>query len=114
MAYTPKINIRGMKKMGVILNENEFFRLISAECNHIDQDLAKAFYKGMVQVITRELKTKRVVNLPHLGYFSLIKQQDSFGWIGKTQGLIKGKHLLKFYPNENWREYFTDRLKGEQ
>jgi len=40
MAYTPEINIRELKKKG-LLDEKKFFELLSDECNYVGPEVVK-------------------------------------------------------------------------
>lgn len=106
MPHTPKIDIRSLVKSGAF-DEERFFRLLSEENNYVDPKVVKDFYLGLVRVLTKELKQNGVVRLPHLGDMALVKQKDKIGWAGKVQRIICGKYILKFYPKQAWREYFS-------
>ena len=100
------IDLRELNKKGV-LNEDRFFRLLSEHNNYVEPKMVKDFYMGLVRHITKELKDNGVVRLPHLGDMALVKQKDHIGWAGQFQKIITGKYLLRFYPKETWRDYFT-------
>jgi len=106
MPHTPKIKLKELIKTG-ILNEERFFQSLSEQCNYVDQKTVKDFYIGLVRVITQDLRDHGVSRLPHLGDMALVKQADKIGWAGKTQRMILGKYVLKFYPKELWRAYFS-------
>jgi hypothetical protein len=106
MAYTPPIGIRELGKNG-FLDEDRFFRLLSEENNYVDPKTVKDFYMGLVRLLSKELKERGVVRLPHLGDMALVKQKDKLGWAGKFQAMVLGKYMLKFYPQDSWRKYFT-------
>lgn len=106
MSHTPPIKVKELSKKG-ILDEDRFFRLLSEENNYVDHDTAKDFYLGLVRTITKELRTNGVIRLPHLGDIALVKQKDSIGWSGKVHAILTGKYMLKFYPNQIWRKYFS-------
>lgn len=106
MPHTPSIQIRNLMKKGV-MGEKAFFQNLSAQNNYIDDATSKAFYMGLVRMLTMELRKNGVVHLPHLGDFALVKQKDKLGWAGKFQTMQTGKYMLKFYPNMTWRQYFS-------
>ncbi len=105
MAHTPKINIQELKKKGH-LKEDVFFTLLSAQCNYVDEKTVKNFYMGLVRHLTAELRKNGVVRMPHLGDMYLLKQKDTYGWLGKKMGEIRGRYLLKFNVADSWRAYF--------
>lgn len=106
MTYKPPIDLRELSKKG-ILDEDRFFRLLGEQSNYADPKVAKDFYMGFVRHITKELKDNGVVRLPHIGDMALVKQKDHIGWAGQFQKMICGKYVLRFYPKEVWRDYFT-------
>ncbi len=106
MPTVPPINRRELRKAGLFDNKR-FFGLLSEKNNYMDPKTMEQFYMGFVRAISKELKEKGVVNLPHLGQFALVKVKDKLGWAGKVQQIIKGKYVLKFYPNELWNKYMT-------
>lgn len=105
MPHTAPINTSKLKKEGII-DEEKFFSLLSAENNYIDLKNTKTFYMGLVRVMTKELKEKGIVRLPHIGDFALVKQKDRYGLKGKTMGMITGVYVVKFYIKRAWRDYF--------
>lgn len=106
MPTVPPIDTRELEKKG-ILDEGRFFRLLSEQNNYVDPKTVRDFYMGLVRLITDELKENGVVRLPHLGMFALVKQKDKPGWAGQFRAMIIGKYILKFYPKEAWRKYFS-------
>jgi nucleoid DNA-binding protein len=106
MPHTPPIDIRELQKKGV-LNEERFFKLLSQFCNYVPPETVKSFYFGLVSHITKELRENGVVRLPMLGDLALVKQKPKIGWAGKFQAILGGRYMLKFYPKETLREYFT-------
>lgn len=106
MPHNPPINISELEKQGVF-NKERFFRLLSEQNNYVDPKTVQDFYMGLVRLLTQELREKGVVRLPHLGDFALVKQKDKMGRVGKRNIMISGKYMLKFYPNNSWRKYFS-------
>ncbi len=106
MAHTPSINLSELKKTG-ILDEDRFYRLLSEQNNYVDHKSVKDFYMGLVRLLTKELRDNGVVRLPHLGDLAMVKQKDTTGLAGKFRVKIVGKYILKFYPKEAWRDYFS-------
>jgi len=106
MPANPKIGIRQLSKKGV-LSEDRFFQLLSEQNNYVDKENLKNFYMSLVRVVTNDLKKNGVARLPHLGDFALVKQKDKMGLAGTMRKMITGKYVLKFYPKEAWRKYFT-------
>jgi nucleoid DNA-binding protein len=106
MSVTPPINLRELAKKGV-LDEARFFRMLSEQNNYVDKETVRDFYMGLVRLITKELRDNGVARLPHLGDFALVRAKDRMGWAGKTWAMLEGKYVLKFYPFEKWRKYFS-------
>ena len=105
MPHKPPIQRRELKKQG-LLNEDEFYRNLQANCDYVDEETVRRFYLAVVKTVTKELRDNRVARLPHLGDFALIQQ--------KPKPLLKGKvreyrvaNVLKFYPKAAWRKYFS-------
>ena len=105
MAYTPEINIRELKKKG-LLDEKKFFELLSDECNYVGPDVVKENYLALVRVLTKELRKNGIVRLPLLGDIALVKQKPHMGLVGKFQTVISGAYSLKFYAARTWKAYF--------
>jgi hypothetical protein len=112
MPHTPPIDLRELSKKG-ILDEDRFFRLLSEQNNYVDPKTVKDFYMGLVRLVTAELKENGVCRLPHMGDMALIKQKDKIGWAGQFQKFLIGKYVLKFYPKNAWRIYFSNLEKKE-
>lgn len=106
MAWTPPIDRRGKRDL---LKKDRFYRLLSEQCNFMDQDTLSVFYMGMVKLVSQELRTNKIARLPHLGDFSLVEQRPRIGWVGKMRVLMGARDVLKFYPQETLRRYFNKR-----
>lgn len=104
MAWTPPIKRR---EKANLLNDKRFYRLLSEKCNFTDRDTLFLVYTGMVQVVAQELRLHKVARLPHLGDFGLVEQKPRLGWMGKTRVRMKARDVLKFYPKERFRRYFS-------
>lgn len=89
------------------INEKEFFRLISEQCNYIDERSVREMYMGLVRVVTQELRRKNYARLPHLGDFGFIEQKSRPAWLGKMHVRIGPRMILKFYICEKIRRYFS-------
>ena len=106
MAWKPPIDRRGKKNL---LNDKRFYRLLSEQCNYIDRDTAFLFYMGLVQLVEQELRTHKLVRLPHLGDMALVQQKARPAWVGSSHVRIGPRDVLKFYPKERVRRYFNAR-----
>jgi len=104
MAWTPPIKRREKKNL---LNDKRFYRLLSEQCNFADRDTLFIFYTGLVQVVAQELRRHKVARLPHLGDFGLVEQKPRPGWMGKVHVHMVARDVLKFYPKERFRRYFS-------
>jgi len=106
MAWTPPTKHLRNKEL---LNEKRFYRLISQQSNYIDPEMAFLFYMSMVAVIGEELRTNKIVRLPHLGDMALVKQAPRVAWMGRVQALISAREVLRFYPKDHLKRYFAKR-----
>jgi nucleoid DNA-binding protein len=106
MARKSPIDIRDISKSG-LLDESRFYRLLSEQNNYVDAKTVKDFYMGFVRTVTKEMRDNGIIRLPHLGDFVLMKKKDSPGLAGKYSGMLVGKYMLKFFPSEKWKKYFS-------
>ena len=106
MAWTPPIDRRGKRDL---LRKDRFLRLLSAQCNFMDQDTISLLYMGVVKVVTQELRTNKIARLPHLGDFAMVEQRPRLGWMGKIRVHMDSRDVLRFYPKEGLRRYFNKR-----
>jgi len=106
VAWKPPIN---RQKNGNFLDDQRFYRLLSEKCNFIGEDISLVFYAGMVEVVRQELARHGVARLPHLGDFALVEQKSRPAWVGKVHARIGPRDVLKFYPKEKLRRYFSKR-----
>lgn len=106
MPHIPKINRRELQKSG-LFTEDRFYQLLSERCNFIDRQTARSFYHELVRLIVSELRTHKVVRLPMLGDFALIKQKPKSALVGKVRMMIGEISILKFYPKDTLRQYFN-------
>jgi hypothetical protein len=106
MAWTPPINRRGNKEL---LSSKRFFRLLSEQFNFMDPDTTLVFYAGLVALIGDELRKNKIVRLPHIGDLALVTQKARPAWIGKVHAVIGCREVLRFYPKEKLRRYFSKR-----
>ena len=65
------------------------------------------FYIALVKLIVSELRINKVIRLPHLGEFAIIKQKPKTALVGKVRKFIGAFNILKFYPKNALREYFN-------
>ena len=111
MPHKPPINRHALRKKG-FFDEERFYRLLSEHCGYIDPVVSKRFYLGLVKAVTGELRTRGLVRLPHLGDFALVWQKSKSGFSGRigkehTRTLLPPTRMIKFYPNDGWRKYFS-------
>lgn len=108
MSWKPPINRRANKNL---LNHKRFFRLLSQQCNFLDEETAFAFYSAIVGLVGQELRRSGMVRLPYLGDFGLVETKPRPGWCGKAHVYMGLKRTLRFYPSERLRRYFAQRQK---
>lgn len=111
MPHKYPIERRELKKQG-FLKEDDFFKLLAANCNYIDEETVRNFYSSVIKTITKELREKGFCRLPYLGDFALVPQKAKILLAGKNQyGMqlrqVKAIRCLKFYPKEAWKQYFV-------
>ena len=106
MAWTaPTLHLKRKE----LLDKKRFFRLLGAQSNYIDRDTAFMFYMGLVGLIGDELRKNKFVRLPYLCDIALITQAPRPAWVGKAHLLIGSREVLKVYPKERLRRYFSKR-----
>lgn len=106
MAWTPPTKYLKNKET---LDSERFFRLLGQQSNYIDRDTAFIFYMGLVALIGDELRKNKIVRLPHLGDMALVMQKPRPAWCGRMHAVIGSREVLKFYPKEHLRRYFSKR-----
>lgn len=104
MPWTPPTKYLKKKEL---LNDKRFYRLLSAQTNFIDPETSLLFYIGLVALIGDELRKNRFVRLPHLGDMALVEQKPRPAWMGRMHAVIGTRVVLKFYPKERLRRYFS-------
>lgn len=106
MPHTPPINRRQNKHL---LNDKRFYDLLSQQYGHISKDEAFIMYIAVVKLVEQELRRHKMVRLPHLGDFALVKRKGGPALVGTQQVNIGDRDVLKFYPKERLRRYFNAR-----
>ena len=106
MAWTPPLKYLKRKEL---VNDKRFYRLLSEQANFIDPETSFLFYIGLVSLIGDELRKNKFVRLPHLGDFALITQKPRVAWMGRMHAVIGTREILKFFPKERLRRYFSKR-----
>ena len=104
MPWTPPTKYLKRKEL---LNDKRFYRLLSEQTNFIDPETSFLFYIGLVALVGDELRKNRFVRLPHLGDMALVEQKPRIAWLGRTHAVIGSRSILKFYPKEKLRRYFS-------
>lgn len=108
MAWKPPINYKANKDL---LRDERFYNLLAKELNHLSRDEVFIIYVAMVQVVAQELRRHKVVRLPHLGDFALVKRPSRPGVAGPHQVMLSEHEVLKFYPKQRLKRYFAERQK---
>ena len=106
MAWTAPTKYLKRKEL---LDQERFFRLLGLKSKFVDRDMAYIFYMGLVELIGAELRSNKFIRLPHLGDMGLIPQKPRPAWVGKAHVVIGSREVLKFYPKERLRRYFSKR-----
>ncbi len=108
MAWKPPINYKANKDL---LRDERFYHLLTKELSHMSRDEVFLIYVAMVQVVAQELRRHKVVRLPHLGDFALVKRAGRPGVAGPHQVMLPDHEVLKFYPKQRLKRYFAERQK---
>lgn len=106
MPYTPPIQ---RNKRRHLLNDQRFYQLLTQQFSHISRDEAFIMYIAIVKLVEQELRRHKMVRLPHLGDFALVKYKSRPGLVGSHQVRLPEREVLKFYPKERLRRYFNAR-----
>lgn len=106
MAHNPPISRRELKKSGVI-NDEKFYRELADEMGYVDVETAKRFYVALARVVIRNIRNNKVCRLPQLGDFALVLQKSKTSLVGQSRMVLGNLYVLKFYPLEKMRQYFS-------
>ncbi len=109
MAWKPPINYKANEDL---LRDERFYQLLTKELRHMSRDEVFVIYVAMVQVVAQELRRHKVVRLPHLGDFALVKRPSRPGVAGPYQVMLAEHEVLKFYPKQRLKRYFAERNKA--
>ena len=104
MPHTPPIQ---RNKNRGLLNDQRFYNLLSQQYKHISKDEAFILYIAIVKLVEQELRRHKMVRLPHLGDFALVKYKSRPALVGNQQVQLPEREVLKFYPKERLRRYFN-------
>ena len=103
MSWTPPT--KHLRKKELLGNER-FYRLLSEHSNYIDPEVAGSVYLSMVYIIVDELRKHKFIRLPTLGDFALVRQKSRPALVGRSQCVIDGFEVLKFYSKHKFLFYF--------
>lgn len=106
MAWTPPVQHLKRKEL---LDKDRFFRLLGLKSKFVDRDTAFIFYMGLIELIGAELRANKFIRLPHLCDIALVMQKPRPAWVGRAHLVIGSREILKVYPKENLRRYFSKR-----
>ena len=90
------------------LNKKEVFRAISELANFCDEQLVEEVYYAMIRVISRQLKSGKMILLPDWGMFFLKKTvaRQSIGVRGGRIITLGGRECLRFSAVNKVKAYF--------
>ena len=109
MAWKPPTKPLKKKEL---LDDERFYRELSAKCNFASDETITDWYLGLVKLISQELRENKFVRLPHLGDMALVMQKSRPALCGKAHVLLGPTEVLRFYPKTQMRRYFAKR-KGQ-
>ena len=87
--------------------EDQFLKDLSAESG-LPVDVCRKVYHGIVRLTTKELRSRKVINLPHIGRLMVSKLITR-----KSHDIQTGKYIdlmyykLSFTVNKNLKEYMA-------
>lgn len=106
-----------LKKEGLILPDSEFYELLSEGWNHLEPETVKQFYLAFVKIVSRQIRTKGVIRLPHLGDYAIVKTPPTRPRIrGRYSGVDMSEndsYALRFYPDRNLKKYFSEYINRD-
>ena len=94
------------------ISTDEFFKLLAVNSGISDLDVVKRVFYGMIKTISRELRSKEIINLPDWGKFLLKthKARKSTNIYTGEQILIPDTKTIKFEPDYKVKKYFHSLL----
>lgn len=103
------IGINKMKRKIKSISSEEFFKLLASNAG-VDLITARNTYYGMLRTITRELKGRRILNLPDWGKFFILmyKEREIVDYKTKQKKKIPTTPVLKFVPDYKLKQYFKE------
>lgn len=99
---------REVQKAAGALNEDQFFVELAAKGGYVDTDTAKTLYRGLVNLIVNELRTKGTVRLPQLAdvYLSETKPMVIKNRFMAAPTLKEASHQVRMVPVRGLKQYF--------
>lgn len=87
------------------LSPEELFEAVSRESGFVDPELCRSMYFGLVKVLTRELRTKKIVKCPGLGHFLMVPRAKKVSVVTGQKRVVPEHHVLHFRPVDGLKEY---------
>ncbi len=87
------------------LSEEAFFEAISHASGFTSPELCRDMFYGMIKVMTRELRTKKIVKLPGLGHFLMVPRVAKVSVVSGVRKVVPEHHVLHFRPVDGLKEY---------
>lgn len=90
------------------IKPDEFFKLVATKSGISDLDIVKRVFYGMIKVISGELRSKHIVNMPDWGEFVLKvhKSRNALNINTKQIEILPPKTTVKFNPDYKVKRYF--------
>ena len=82
--------------------------MLSEQSNYVSDNAVRQIYFGLARLIVLQLRKKELLRLPGIGDFALIEQKARPAWVGRKQVRIAARKVLKFYPAEHMKRYFSE------
>jgi nucleoid DNA-binding protein len=98
------------RKKNNSISQEEFFRNVSLNSGVADLRTIKDIYFGLVRTITREMRDRRVVDLPEFGKFELLIYKEKM-FRNINTGVwepLPLRPVAKFTSNHNLQKYFQE------
>ena len=102
-----------MKEDGLI-GEDRFFRLVSSQCDYMDEETIKSVYMAVVRVISKDLKENEIARIPHIGDLVMVEKTARMGLVGKTRVMMPESKVVKFYIDEMFRRHINEWTKANK
>lgn len=99
-----------------LADKKRFYREVSKQCNHLDEEIVEMIYLAIVQVITNDIIRHGVARAPFLGDFKMRKAMEKFFTRRGSKPQMVEQFRVSFYMREMFKRYLNhvyNRVKTE-